>query len=400
MTIQFALWSILFGAAMADLPAVEINTAKGEHLKGRLSAISAEAAALKSEGANTPTSVPVAEILEMRFPGVRPIPLPVAGPGTIQVQFLDGSRLQCSAYRVASNEATLETALGKISLPVSAIHFVRFGTSTEKLDEVWRTNLEKEWKKDMLFVRKKDGDNLDYFAGVISGVDERVRFILEGDSDETPVLREKVYAMVYVRRAANVRKPTFRLHLTGGDVLQGTAITWDGSKMQATLPAGSQIAIPIDRLQSLDFSSGKVRFLSQMEPREVKYTPYIDAVWQHLSRDRNLHGGPLRLAGKTYTRGLSIHSRTYLKYRLAGDFSRFQAVCGIDQLVEGRGDVHVVLRGDGRVLHEADIRGTDAPTNLDLDVSGVRDLEILVDFGRNQDDIADHLDLADARVTK
>jgi hypothetical protein len=74
-------------------------------------------------------------------------------------------------------------------------------------------------------------------------------------------------------------------------------------------------------------------------------------------------------------------------------------VAGIDQLVarNGRGDVHVVISGDGKPLWEADVRGTGEPQTLDLDVSGVRDLEILVDFGSDLD-ISDHLDLADARV--
>jgi hypothetical protein len=48
---------------------------------------------------------------------------------------------------------------------------------------------------------------------------------------------------------------------------------------------------------------------------------------------------------------------------------------------------------------ESDVRGSDPPQNLDLDVAGVRDLEILVDFGGDLD-IADHLDLADAKVVK
>ena len=55
--------------------------------------------------------------------------------------------------------------------------------------------------------------------------------------------------------------------------------------------------------------------------------------------------------------------------------------------------------GEGKILFEADVRGTDAPQVLDLDVTGIRFLEILVDFGR-EFDIADHLDLGDAKLIK
>ena len=63
------------------------------------------------------------------------------------------------------------------------------------------------------------------------------------------------------------------------------------------------------------------------------------------------------------------------------------------------GDVHVVISGDGKPLFEGDVRGSDEPRILDLDVAGIRDFEILVDFGGDLD-IADHLDLADAKVIK
>mgnify|MGYP003493769952 CR=1 FL=1 len=64
-----------------------------------------------------------------------------------------------------------------------------------------------------------------------------------------------------------------------------------------------------------------------------------------------------------------------------------------------RGDVHVVIQGDGKTLLETDVKGSDNPQPVDLDVSGIRDLDILVDFGADLD-ISDHLDLCDAKVIK
>lgn len=395
MTLSLALVSVLAGAAILDLPAAEIDTLKGEQHKGKLVSVTPSAALLKLDAGDR--SVSLSEILELRFPSIRMAPVPASATSII-VQLHDGSRFASTSYKVANNEATLETPFGQLKLPVAAIQSVRFGSTTDKLDDAWRGILERELKKDTLVVRKKEADVLDHLGGVIGGIDDKIRFLLDGD--EIPISREKIYGLIYVRRPAPTGKTLCRLHLASGEVLIASAVAWDGKQWRGTLASGPEVTLVPARLASIDFSSGKVRYLSQMEPREVKYTPYIDAVWQHLSRDRNLHGGPLRLANRTYTRGISIHSRTFLKYRLGSDFSRFQATMGIDQLVEGKGDVHVVIRGDGRVLHEAEVRGADAPVPLDLDVNGVRDLEILVDFGANQDDIADHLDLADAKVIK
>ena len=193
-------------------------------------------------------------------------------------------------------------------------------------------------------------------------------------------------------------KPVCEISTAGGDFIKAQSASWNEGKLQIGLLGAATASLPGDQILSLDFSSGKVRYLSQLEPREVKYTPFFDQVWTYC-RDHPRDGGALRLGNKEYARGLWIHSRTLLKYRLNGDYRRLQAVMGIDQAVAPLGNVHVVLSGDGKTLYESEVRGSDAPRNLDLDVAGVRDLSILVDFGGDLD-IADHLDLADAKVIK
>ena len=107
----------------------------------------------------------------------------------------------------------------------------------------------------------------------------------------------------------------------------------------------------------------------------------------------------LLLAGQEYDRGLAIRSRTELVYRLTGDFRQFQAVAGIDDRVRPAGNVRLVVSGDDRELFAQTITGSDEPLALDVDITGVKRLKILVDFGE-QLDIADCLDLCDARITK
>ena len=115
----------------------------------------------------------------------------------------------------------------------------------------------------------------------------------------------------------------------------------------------------------------------------------------------NIVPTPLRLGNKVYARGLCLHSKTQLKYRLGGEYRRLQTVIGIDHLVasNGYGDCRLVISGDGKSLFEADVKAKDSPRPIDLDVEGVVMLEIQVDFGGNLD-ISDHLDLADAKLVK
>ena len=92
------------------------------------------------------------------------------------------------------------------------------------------------------------------------------------------------------------------------------------------------------------------------------------------------------------------YSVTVLKYRIGGDYRRFQTIIGINE--KFRGNVDVVIKGDGRVLFKGAARAGQAPQPLDLDVTGVVELEITVGYGEDELDIGDWLHLADAKVVK
>ena len=65
------------------------------------------------------------------------------------------------------------------------------------------------------------------------------------------------------------------------------------------------------------------------------------------------------------------------------------------------GDVHVQISADGQHLLTQDVSPQDeAPFKIDLNISGKFTLEILVDYGKVESDIGDHLVLAEARLLK
>lgn len=392
-----AVWQVLLLAAAMELPAAEVETLNGDKHAGSLATLSDTGVVLRK--GETDVSVPLSDVLELRLLS-NEIPDPATGA---RIAFLDGTRLTCGNVTVKNDKARLESPLcGTVEVPVARIASVRFGISTKTLDEMWEKLLTRESKTDLLVVKKEDANKdvvLDFLTGVAGDVGEKVNFLIDGD--EIPVGREKVYGLIFHRRTMAAAKPAAQVALLGGDVLQVSEAVWDGTAFKMKLAAGGQATVAADKVLSLDFSAGKVRYLSQMEPRDMKYTPFFDDKITDYAyrRDRTYYGHPLKLAGKTYGRGLWIHSKTFLRYRIAGDYNRFKALMGIDDDVRPKGNVHVVISADGKVLHESDVKGSDAPVALDLDVSGVRDLDILVDFGTDID-IADHLDLIEARVVK
>jgi hypothetical protein len=87
-----------------------------------------------------------------------------------------------------------------------------------------------------------------------------------------------------------------------------------------------------------------------------------------------------------------------LKYRIGGDYRRFQTTIGINE--KYRGNVDVTVKGDGRTLFKGNARIGQEPQPLDLDVNGVVELEITVGYGEDELDIGDWLHFADAKLLK
>lgn len=393
-------------SAVAAGPPVEVSTLSGAAATGELKQLSATELVIVQAGKDR--TIPLSDLLEVKL---KTDSAGTAPAGSVRVRLADGTILTCQDVAIADKIATLTTAVyGTVTVPSESLLSIRLTPADAALTGKWDELLRRTIKRDLLVMPKDapaGGEKrkvLDFLDGSIAGVDKKqVNFLLDGTA--IPIPRERLYGLVFAKRKASTAKPICETTLAGGDRMAAKAVAFAGAgTVKITLLSGGTVDVPVDRLRMLDFSLGKVRYLSRMEPREVKYTPYFDLVWKY-HRDRNRRGSPLRLGDKTFQRGLWIHSKTYLRYRLSGEYRRFKAVMGIDHEVAAKGgDVHVVISvikiGDQRkVLLETDVRGTDKPRELDLDVTGARELEILVDFGKNLD-IADHLDLGDARVLK
>ncbi len=390
---MLALATALAGAAEPAPTGLqfELTTLAGRHQSGVLTELSADSASLTSGGKSA--KVPLSEVLDLRaFPAKTAAAADTRRP---ELTLTDGSHVFFSSLHVSERNVLVMANLGKFAVPLTSVGSIRLAVLEPPIADAWRELAARELTRDMLVIRK--GNVLDHLDGTVGAIDDvAIHFVIDGEDVKIP--RKKIFGVVYARRNVDAGRPVCEVTTSGGDFVKVQSAQWSGGQLKAGLLGGAQIVVPGDQIVTLDFSLGKVRYLSQLEPRDVKYTPFFDQVWTYC-RDRPRDGGMLRLGNKEYARGLWIHSRTLLKYRLNADYRRFQSVMGIDQAVAPLGNVHVVISGDGKILHQSDVRGSDSPQNLDLDIAGVRELEILVDFGADLD-IADHLDLADAKVIK
>ncbi len=388
------------GAVWAEPVEFRAESSDGSQLVGAPAALDGETLTLDT--AEGPVPLPMAEL--MTLSALNPDPPPGDEPA-VWVRLTDGSKLAAAQW-------TLDGAAGRVTLldgrevevPRRAIESVRFQGAAEAIAEQWAQMVDGSHDGDVVVVLSDD--HLDFLRGIIRGVtEESVAF--EMDGDVLPIRRARLFGIVLLRPAGR-ELPSAVCQIvdnTGSQwSVRSLALAGDG-ELQWTTPAGTFVSQPLASVVDIDFSAGRVVYLADLEPHSVDWQPFFPMDKELPSRreffrprsNRGLESDVLELDGVQYERGLAMHSRTEVVYRLPGEMARLRATAGIDDRVRPLGNVLLLIRGDGKTLFEGTLTGTDPPVELDLDITGVRRLSILCDFGEGMD-IADHLNLCDLRV--
>jgi len=395
------MWQIIFCLFLTGAsPTFEVQTLDDRVISGTLAELTADGLTVETTAGKVFLETEKLLNVSLKQKPSAPVPPPGAW-----IELTDGSTIVARQYTVRGNRAAITLLNDEVlETPTRSIRNVRLQHISEALAGQWSQIMTAKLDGDVLVVRK--GDNLDYQQGVLGDVNaDVVRFQLDGE--DLPINRAKVFAFVY-RHPSGEARPEVICRLTDvfGSHWQLRKITL-GKKLQLTTPAGLTFSCPLEILASIDFSLGKIVYLSDLKPESVAWTPFFNTAKTLPSmeqlyaprQDRNFESNPLQLAGTEYGKGLAIRSRTEMVYRLPGSFARFKAVAGIDDSVRLQGNVRLLIRGDNDLLLDMPVSGTDAPKPIDLDLTGVRKLIILVDFG-DRASLGDHLDLCNARITK
>lgn len=402
----------LFAVLLAPTDS-RISMLDGQTHSGALLAISTTDVEITENSA--PVRLPIDDVMSIEFP----VAAQAAPEESQMLLFADGSQLHGTSIARTAMSLTAQTGLfGAIDAKVDAIHAVRLQADNPSYTQQWNTFLKRSSEKDNLVVAKRDGSGLDFLAGIVSNVtSSSVEFLLDGET--IPVPAERVYGIVFGRPAGSksgTTGPSVKIQLTSitGDVLNAKVITLEGDQLKAESSWGQLLSVPLNQLQKIDLSSGRIQFLSEMaasverfdgiDPENSLFAGLIAPEQQRLlfGPQRNMtieRQSRLRLRGREFSRGLCIHSRTEMQWELEKRFSAIDCVVGVDDEVAFNGSHAVSLKitGDDNVLFEKLISTTDDPVPLRLSLEGVSTLTILVDFGDGSS-VCDWLDIADARL--
>ncbi|HTI51950.1 MAG TPA: NPCBM/NEW2 domain-containing protein [Planctomycetaceae bacterium] len=287
-----------------------------------------------------------------------------------------------------------------LKLPLEGVRAIIFNRSEDAATEarLWNRLAEHRARHDLVLLT--NGDSL---FGQISRMDEQV-VTLDTAAGQSSIERAGIRAVAFNPELINVeplKEEGALVSLVDGSRFRITKLrtgTLD-RLVGRTLFAG-RFELPLLTVESLRFLGGCATWLSDIEPSQYKFEPFLDYHWPW-RRDRNVQGGRLALRGAEYPKGLGLHSRCEISYRLDGAYRTFQATVGIDDDTQGKGSALFEVLVDGKSAYKSgDLTGSVAAVTLErIDLTGAKTLTLRVDFGAMAD-VQDHADWCDAVLVK
>ncbi len=400
--------------ALATGVAVEISPTEGDSARGELVSISSERLVIQSPDGRQ--ELPLERIRQIRFESRDATPTSStekesADEETAELVLTDGSRLATRQFTTRDGTARMVCPglPAPLEIPARSVAAVRFLNLNEASQAAWDQLANNPPTADVVVVQRRDGQ-LQPIEGILGDVSsEQIRFQLDGDWLD--VRRTKAVGLLYSsagrRNTAAVRG---ELVSRSGSRLQLASFELQGDQLDLQTCNGTRLAWPVSDLDRFDFASLSIVYLSDLEAESIEFTPYlrvpalddIEQAWFAPQKDRQLSRGELEAtlgqSRQWFRKGLGLHSRTRLVYRLAGEYRRFLALATLDPIA-GLGQVTLVIRTDEQESFRQTLVPGEPAVAIDLDLTDAKRFTILVEYG-DQNDVGDHLSLCDARLIK
>ncbi len=327
-----------------------------------------------------PVTLPVQDLLVLDFGKLS------GRPATPTLRLANGDQVFGKVSFPSARQVKIAAGWGSLTVPLSSVSAIRLNEAAPLPGPVSKDTL-------VLATDRVEGE----VQGVSGG---KVSLDLGGKPVPLELTRVQAIALAPRNRPQDDRGGLLlSVDLGGGERLTGRWVKLAEDLLTLRMEWGDTVDVPVASISRLEVRNGKLVYLSDLKPVEVRQVPYLDGSFP-LQADRAVSGRPLRLGGKSYARGLGTHSRSELTYNLNASYATFAAMVGVDDAVGTQGSVIFRVYGDEKLLWESPVlRGGDVPVELKLDVKKVLLLRLEVDYA-DGGDAADHADWADARLLR
>lgn len=213
------------------------------------------------------------------------------------------------------------------------------------------------------------------------------------------VQTDKLYGIVFATGVSEIKSYRLRVIMLDESIITGQLLPSSQDAIRIETSIGATADIPVHLLLELNYQSDRIVFLSDLTPDDQITRGRLHRSWP-TRMDQNVVGTEISMGGKRYAKGIGCHSYSELHYDIKGMYELFVSTIGIDDHVRPRGSVEFRVLGDDRILFESgQITGRSDPKDIIVDVHGVQQLTIVVDYA-DELDLSDHADWGDARLIK
>lgn len=379
------------GAATAPAPHC-LTTLDARTIEGRLLGLDGKQA--RFQAAEGPREMPLADVEQISLQPCKDL---MAQAGQCVLVAKAGDVLAAPGFALGDGKVRFaHPLLGQVEMEFSAVSAIYMPASGETPAAVAArlADIAADDGADSLVVQgPKEWLGVD---GIVLAADDQLVTISRDDKSQQ-VKRSNVRAIRPAGKAA--QPPAGRLTLADGSSLGFASLAIDDTAAMLQCPGLATRTIELRNVAAVAFRSPRVAELGELKPASVKEYGLFDVVFPHRV-NREVGGGPLRLGGKTYERGLGFASFSEITYDLGGQYKTFVAVVGIDDSLRPAGNAAFAIIADGKELASMTLTGKDDPREVRLDVTGVKMFTIRVDFGPDKLPVGDHVDVAVARLVK
>lgn len=388
----------------------------GQQAKGELLSLGSDSITIQSEG--EATNIPTSSVHWLR--GANRAESPAVTGASGQIELLSGSVLpseailfkdglflvELSAPLVSQSSKPLETSRSNVRAYV-------FRVGSPGQVQQWRRIKQTGSTADLIVVKRKSGETLDYVEGIVTAIDEdKLTVSLDGEAIAVPLA--KVYGVVcFHPESDESTTPDLLRVVSPGATLGADQIRLDADgSLIATLPEGFGLKLQLEQVSGIDFSRGGVAALSDLEADSLQWRPLfgppgegeLALQWGLARRDQSYAGKPLSLRTpggglQEYASGLAVRTNGKMTFTTPQKMQRLRATVGVAPDHRCPCQVSLKIVEDGATLFEQTIEKHSSPLEIDVPVTPGGTLNITVERveGARADAV---LHLCQARFTR
>jgi len=209
----------------------------------------------------------------------------------------------------------------------------------------------------------------------------------------------RIYAVILAAPATPARPQPSTIRLMNGDEFAGTLVSVEEDTITFMTGLNQSISCKVGELQSLTINNGRIVFLDTLSPHSHSSKGIVHVGWPFRT-NRNVFNQPMRMDAVAFERGIGVHARSEILYRLDGEYETFAATIGLDDAVRPAGSVRFKILADDRDIYDSTlITGSDRAKPINVSVKGATWMTLIVETADGAD-IADWANWGAARLIK